>query len=53
MVLFDTSEPLKYNPDSQESMPNSPTFSTGKKVYFKKQIKENSVQQIFNLMNDI
>ncbi len=40
MVLFDTSEPLKYNSDSQESMPSSPTFSTGKEVYFKDKLRK-------------
>jgi len=31
VVLFDTSEPSKYKSDSQEPIPSSPTFSTGKK----------------------
>ena len=43
-MLFDTSEPNKYKSDSQELISSSPTFSTGKELFLK---KENEEKEIF------
>ncbi|UJR38115.1 hypothetical protein I4U23_030795 [Adineta vaga] len=49
VVLFDISEPNRYKSDSHEPMPSSPTFSTGKPLFYEKFRNENNDFSLANI----